>query len=86
MIHKKNKHVVPHNGKWAVISEGAKRPTKVFDIKANALRYAHDTTLRDDSCMFVHSENGKVSHVKCPRRDAPAVLKLFQEKYGLIKH
>ncbi|MDA3855757.1 MAG: DUF2188 domain-containing protein [Candidatus Woesearchaeota archaeon] len=80
---KKNKHVVPHDIGWAVLTEGKSRASKLFTTKAGALKYAHEVTLRDDLCMFVHDKHGKVSHVKCPRRIAPAILRLFQHKYGL---
>ncbi len=80
---KTNKHIVPHEGMWAVKSEGASRITRVFELKTDALKYAHDVTLRDNTFMFVHKKNGKVSSVRCPARRKSALLMTFQDKYGL---
>jgi uncharacterized protein YdaT len=43
----KNRHVVPHNGKWAVKIEGSKRASSVHDTQAEAVEEARMRARRD---------------------------------------
>lgn len=60
---KMTQHVVPHNGKWAVRSEGASKPSRVFDEKLQAVSFAHEVADNNDAKMVVHNEDGTIDHV-----------------------
>jgi uncharacterized protein YdaT len=60
MSAKRNQHVVPHEGTWAVRGEGAKRVTETFDRKADAEHRAREIAQNQKTELFVHGKDGKI--------------------------
>jgi len=58
-IEKKDFHVVPKSGKWAVELAGGLVEPDVFDTKGEALEYAREIAEDQHVCMVVHDEEGK---------------------------
>lgn len=57
---KRNQHVVPHEGKWAVKGAGAKKATKVFDRQSDAIAAARDVAKNQKTELLVHGRNGQI--------------------------
>lgn len=57
---KKNQHVVPHDGGWAVRGDGNGRATSVHDTQREAIGAARETAIRQGSEMLIHGENGRI--------------------------
>lgn len=57
---KKNQHVVPHEGGWAVKSEGADRATKVVPTQGEAIGIARDIAQYNNSELFIHGRDGRI--------------------------
>ena len=56
----RDQHVIPHDGKWAVKSEGSGRFTSVFDTKQEAIDSAREIARRSGGEFLVHGRNGQV--------------------------
>ena len=59
-------HVLPHKDGWAVQSEGASRPDKVFSSKYLAVQEAHRRAHKLDATMIVHRKDGSFKHIDHP--------------------
>jgi uncharacterized protein YdaT len=59
-------HVLPLEGDWAVKSEKTQKPSRVFNTKYSAIRYAHQMADRNNAAMVVHKDNGAINHVDIP--------------------
>lgn len=57
---KKNQHVVPHDGGWAVRGAGNGRATSVHNTQREAIGAARETAIRQGSEMLIHGENGRI--------------------------
>lgn len=57
---KRNQHVVPRNGSWAVIGEGAERASGVFDTKAEATQVARAITQNQGTELVIHGRDGRI--------------------------
>lgn len=57
---KRNQHVVPHSGGWAVRGAGNERATSVHGTQREAIGAARETAIRQGSEMLVHGENGRI--------------------------
>lgn len=57
---KKNQHVVPHPGGWAVKGEGNQRATSVHPTQGEAIAEARENAIRQQSEMLVHGRNGQI--------------------------
>lgn len=57
---KKNQHVVPHNGNWAVRGVGNSRVTSVHGTQAEAISAARDIAIRRQSEVVIHRPNGQI--------------------------
>lgn len=57
---KRNQHVVPHEGGWAVKGAGSGRATKVFGTQAEAVQSARATAIKQGSELLVHGRNGQI--------------------------
>lgn len=57
---KKNQHVVPHSGGWAVKGAGNKRASSVHQTQNDAISAARETAIRQKSEMFIHGRNGRI--------------------------
>ncbi len=57
---KKNQHVVPHDGGWAVQGEGNSRATAVHDTQSAAIEQARDIARNNQSEILIHGRNGQI--------------------------
>lgn len=57
---KRNQHVVPHQGGWAVRGAGAGRATAVHDTQAAAIDQARDIARNQGAELFIHGTNGRI--------------------------
>lgn len=68
---RKNQHVVPHDGDWAVRGEGNDRATSIHPTQQQAIDVARDITRNQQSELFIHGRDGKIrardSHGHDPR-------------------
>ena len=61
---KKNQHVVPHDGNWAVRGAGNSRVTSVLETQAEAITRAQDIARNQQSEMLIHGRNGQIRERK----------------------
>jgi Uncharacterized protein conserved in bacteria (DUF2188) len=66
---KKNQHVVPHDGDWAVRGAGNGRVTSVHDTQAQAIDRAQEIARNQQSEMLVHGRNGRIRERNSYGRD-----------------
>jgi hypothetical protein len=57
---KKDIHVVPHEGGWAMRREGAQRAGRVFDTQREAQQSARATAIRDKVEVVTHGRDGRI--------------------------
>ena len=57
---KKNQHVVPHNGEWAVRGEGNSRVTSTHPTQANAIGAAREIAINQRAEVVIHRPNGQI--------------------------
>lgn len=55
-----NQHVVPKNGKWQVERENSLKPTKIFDTQRDAIDYARNIAINQQSELVIHGCNGRI--------------------------
>jgi uncharacterized protein (DUF4415 family) len=56
----KNQHVIPHEGKWAVMGEGSQGATSIHDTQAEATERAREIARREKSELLVHGRDGQI--------------------------
>lgn len=70
MAVKRNQHVVPSGGDWAVKGAGAKRATEVLPTKREAVDRGREISRNQGTELFIHGQDGKIqsrdSHGKDP--------------------
>lgn len=57
---KKNQHVVPHVGGWAVRGAGNGRATSVHDTQRAAIDAARGIAQNQHSELLIHGRNGQI--------------------------
>jgi len=57
---RKNQHVVPRNGDWAVRGAGNERATAIYDTQQEAYNAARDIARNQNSEVFTHGRNGQI--------------------------
>lgn len=57
---KKNQHVVPHEGNWAVRGAGNTRATSVHETQEQAISRAREIARNQQAEMFIHGRNGRI--------------------------
>lgn len=57
---RKNQHVVPHAGRWAVRGEGNGRATSVHDTQREAIRCAREIAQRERAELVIHGRDGAI--------------------------
>ena len=57
---KKDIHVVPHKGGWAVKKEGNDRASSVHEKKSGAQQQARDQGRRDKVEVVIHGRDGQI--------------------------
>lgn len=60
MRSKRNQHVVPHEGGWAVQGAGASRATSMFDPKAEATDAASRIARIQGTELVIHNRDGRI--------------------------
>lgn len=61
-----DQHIILHDGKWAIIPEGAREPIRVFNARDDALRWAGRSMNNQSANLIVHNEDGSVNDVIQP--------------------
>ncbi|MHC1593975.1 MAG: DUF2188 domain-containing protein [Methanotrichaceae archaeon] len=69
MTKRKEHHVVPNDDGWAVKKSGAKRDTKHFDLKSDAVDFARDVSQNQGSELIIHGKDGKIQKSDSHGRD-----------------
>lgn len=68
-------HVVPNNGKWQVKKAGAEKATKTFDTQKEAIDYAREIAMNQQTEVVIHDRHGKIrdkdsyGNDPCPTKD-----------------
>jgi hypothetical protein len=57
---KKNQHVVPHNGQWAVKGANNEKVTKIVETQAEAIKIAREIAINQQSEVVIHRPNGQI--------------------------
>lgn len=75
MSKKKNQHVIPHKGKWAIKGEGNKKVTKITDTKKQAIEIAKKIAKNKNVEVVIHNKKGEIidkdsyGNDSCPPKD-----------------
>lgn len=56
----KGKHVVPHQGKWAVRTEGATKVGSVHATQREAIDSGRASARASGAELFIHGRNGRI--------------------------
>lgn len=70
-----NQHVIPNNGEWQVKREGSDKATKNFSRQIDAIDYARELAIKQQSELVIHRRNGQIrdkdsyGNDPCPPRD-----------------
>ncbi len=68
-------HVIPHQGEWAVRHNSVGRPAKLFEKKAEAVKWGRAMAKKEKTEFVIHGRDGKVQnsdsygHDPCPPKD-----------------
>ena len=57
---KRDQHVVPHNGDWAVRGAGSRRATSVHPTQREAADAAREIARNQRSELFIHRKDGRI--------------------------
>ena len=57
---KRNQHVVPHNGDWAVRGAGSRCATSVHSTQREAADAAREIARNQRSELFIHRKDGRI--------------------------
>ena len=57
---KKNQHVVPHEGSWAVRREGSEKVTRITRTQKEAIEIARQIAQNQGSEVVIHRPNGRI--------------------------
>lgn len=57
---KKNQHVVPANGKWAVKGEKNQKNTAITNTQKQAIEIARTIAINNKSEVVIHGVDGKI--------------------------
>ena len=57
---RKNVHVVPREGQWAVKKEGNQRTTSIHRTQSNAIDTAREAARAEKSELVIHDRNGRI--------------------------
>lgn len=66
---KRNQHVVPHDGEWAVRGAGASRVTSVHDTQQEAINRAREIAQNQGTELIIHRRNGEIRERDSHGRD-----------------
>lgn len=57
---KRNQHVVPHDGEWAVRGAGSQCASSVHRTQREAIDAAQEIAQNQGSEMFIHGRDGRI--------------------------
>ena len=57
---RKNQHVVPREGKWAVRGEGNARDTSLHQTQQEAIDAARQIAINQQSELLIHGRDGRI--------------------------
>lgn len=57
---RKNQHVVPNDGGWAIKGSGSKKATRVFSTQEQAIKAGRDIARRQGSELLIHGKDGRI--------------------------
>lgn len=57
---KRNQHVVPRDGGWAVQGAGGQRASSLHDTQQQAIDAARNITQNQRTELFIHRPNGQI--------------------------
>jgi hypothetical protein len=57
---KPNVHIVPRDGEWAVVREGAQRDSSHHTTQAGAIGAGRQTAQRESVEILIHGRNGQI--------------------------
>ena len=57
---KRNQHVVPHDGDWAVKPAGGSKASSVHDTQRDAIDKARDIARNQGTELFIHGKDGRI--------------------------
>ncbi len=60
MANKKNVHVTPQSGKWAVKREGSQRASSLHDTQKEAEKRGRQTARNDKTEFVLHGKQGQI--------------------------
>lgn len=66
---RKNQHVVPTDGGWAVRSAGSSRLTKVFSTQGEAIDAARRIAKNQRAELLIHGRDGRIREKNTYGRD-----------------
>ena len=69
MARKRNQHVVPAKGGWAVKGAGSPRATKVFETQAEAIERGREIAKNQRSELLIHGRDGRIREKNTYGRD-----------------
>ncbi len=76
MANEKDRHVVPHDGGWAVVKPGSDRASSIHDTQREAIDQARRTAEQTHGEVVIHGRDGRIRDKDsyggdpCPPRDA----------------
>jgi hypothetical protein len=69
MTSKRNQHVVPRDGNWAVQGAGAERATAIYPTKREAVDRGREIAQNQGTELLVHGQDGKIQSRDSHGRD-----------------
>ena len=57
---KRNQHVVPHKGDWAVRGAGNQRVSSVHPTQREAIDTGRSASRKQGTELFIHGKNGRI--------------------------
>ena len=66
---KRNQHVVPSDGGWAVKGAGSSRATRVFKTQGEAIEAGRDIAKNQGSELLIHGRDGRIREKNTYGRD-----------------
>ncbi|WP_143885107.1 DUF2188 domain-containing protein [Chryseobacterium binzhouense] len=57
---KKNQHVVPHQGKWAIKGADNQKNTVITNTQKEAIDKARNNCYQSESELFIHGKGGQI--------------------------
>ncbi|MDA2928377.1 DUF2188 domain-containing protein [Acidobacteria bacterium AH-259-O06] len=59
---KRNQHIVPHEGGWAVKGAGNQRATSVHDTQQEAIDVGRKIAGNQSTELFIHGRDGRIRY------------------------